>query len=65
MIYLYALMIASHDSYHWQLTCPDFEQVRISIMLDEEIPMKEKYNVLTYLKSKTVEDCSNQTLGSI
>ena len=65
MISLYALMIASHDSYHWQLTCPDFELVRISIMRDEEIPMKEKYNVLTYLKSKTVEDCSNQTLGYI
>ncbi len=65
MFLLYSLLLASHDSYHWQLTCPDFEQVRISVMLDEEIPMKEKYNVLTYLKSKTVEDCSNQTLGYI
>ena len=65
MFLLYSLLLASHDPYHWQLTCPDFEQVRISIMLDEEIPMKEKYNVLTYLKSKTVEDCSNQTLGYI
>ena len=55
MFLLYSLLLASHDSYHWQLTCPDFEQVRISVMLDEEIPMKEKYNVLTYLKSKTYD----------
>tara|TARA_S200000501_G_scaffold185950_1_gene174907 strand:- start:2344 stop:2535 length:192 start_codon:yes stop_codon:yes gene_type:complete len=63
MIFLYALLIGSHDSYHWNLTCPDFEQVRISVMLDENISMKDKYNVLNYLKSKTVEDCSNQTFS--
>ncbi len=63
MIFLYALLIGSHDAYHWNLTCPDFEQVRISVMLDENISMKDKYNVLNYLKSKTVEDCSNQTFS--
>ena len=63
MIYLYALLFASHDTYHWKLTCPDFEQVRISIMLDENLSMNDKYSVLNYLKSKTVEDCGNETLG--
>ena len=63
MIFLYALLLGSHDAYHWNLTCPDFEQVRISVMLDENISMKDKYNVLNYLKSKTVEDCSNQTFS--
>ena len=63
MIFLYALLIGSHDAYQWNLTCPDFEQVSISVMLDENISMKDKYNVLNYLKSKTVEDCSNQTFS--
>ena len=63
MILLYALLIGSHDAYHWNLSCPDYQQARISVLLDEEIEQQDKYNIISYLETKLVEDCSEQTFG--
>ena len=63
MILLYALLIGSHDDYDWNLSCPDYQQARISVLLDEEIAQQDKYNIISYLETKLVEDCSEQTFG--
>jgi len=45
------------------LSCPDYQQARISVLLDEEIAQQDKYNIISYLETKLVEDCSEQTFG--
>ena len=57
MIYLYTLILASHNSYHWELSCPDFNQIRNEVILDEGLSIRDRMSVLGYLKSKTKEDC--------
>ena len=48
MIYLYTLILASHNSYHWQLSCPDFNQIRNEVILDEGLSMRDRMSVLGY-----------------
>jgi hypothetical protein len=57
MIYLYTLILASHNSYHWELSCSDFNQIRNEVILDEGLSMGDRMSVLGYLESKTKEDC--------
>ena len=58
MIYLYTLILASHNSYHWELSCFNFNQIRNEIILDKNLSMRDRISVLGYLKSKTKEDCN-------
>ena len=51
MIYLYTLILASHNSYHWELSCFNFNQIRNEIILDKNLSMKDRMSVLGYLKS--------------
>ena len=57
MIYLYTLILASHNSYHWQLSCYDFNQIRNEVILVEGLSIRDRMSVLGYLKSKTKEEC--------
>ena len=51
------MILASHNSYHWQLSCPDFNQIRNEVILDEGLSRRDRMSVLGYLKSKTKEEC--------
>ena len=55
---MYTLILASHNSYHWELSFPVFIHIRNEIILDEGLSMGDRMSVLGYLKSKTKEDCN-------
>ena len=45
--------------YKWKMSCFDFQQARYKVLLDAELPMKEKYKVIQFFLSKVEEECDN------
>jgi hypothetical protein len=41
------------------MSCFDFQQARYKVLLDAELPMKEKYKVIQFFLSKVEEECDN------
>ena len=71
MIYLYAVIFASYDVSNLKINCSDIEEIRTEVMIDEEISLEDKYNILNVLESKketlsqSKEFCSYKTHSSI
>tara|TARA_A200000159_G_scaffold146897_1_gene153563 strand:- start:316 stop:453 length:138 start_codon:yes stop_codon:yes gene_type:complete len=41
------------------MTCFDFLEARYKVILDEELPLKAKMNLIEFFLSKVDEECSN------
>jgi len=41
------------------MSCFDFLEARYKVILDENLPLKNKMNLIEFFLSKVEEDCSN------
>ena len=61
---LLALLIADHDSYHWELSCEEWNQTRVEILSDENHIQDAKEYLIDYFYSKVPdEDCKPWNIG--
>ena len=45
---LLALLVADHDSYHWELSCEEWNQARVEILSDENHIQDAKEYLIDY-----------------
>ena len=50
---------ASSDPYKWKMSCFDFLEARYKVILDEDLPLKNKMDLIAFFLSKVEEECSN------
>ena len=50
---------ASSNPYKWKMSCFDFIEARYKLILDEDLPLKNKMNLINYFLSKVEEECDN------
>ena len=61
---LLVLLLADHDSYHWEMTCTEWNQARIEILSDEEHIQDAKEYLIDYFYTKvSEEDCKPWSIG--
>ena len=55
-----SVLTAHHGNgpYDWHITCEQWEQKRIEVLMDEHLPRSAKIAVLGYLRSKLEKPCS-------
>tara|TARA_Y200000002_G_C22524749_1_gene597141 strand:- start:714 stop:851 length:138 start_codon:yes stop_codon:yes gene_type:complete len=41
------------------MSCFDFLEARYKVILDEELPLKQKMDLISFFLSKVEEECSN------
>ena len=47
------------DPYKWKMSCFDFLEARYKVILDEDLPLKSKMDLISFFLSKVEEECSN------
>ena len=63
-LYLLALLLAEHDSYHWEMSCSEWNQARIEILSDQSHTPDAKEYLIDYFFTKVPDqDCKPYTLG--
>ena len=60
---LLALLIADHDSYHWELSCEEWNQARVEILSDENLNSDAHEYLIDYLRTKVEGDCDAFIIG--
>jgi len=50
---------ASSNPYKWKMSCFDFLEARYKLILDEDLPLENKMNLIQFFLSKVDEECSN------
>jgi len=45
--------------YKWKMTCFDFQHARYKVLLDKDLPTKEKMQLIQFFLSKVEEECDN------
>ena len=61
---LLALLLADHDSSHWELSCEEWNQARVEILTDENHIQDAKEYLIAYFYTKVPdEDCKPWNIG--
>ena len=61
---LLALTLVHHadgSPYGWHMSCENFLEQRIEILMDDNLDRRSKYNLIGYLRTKVEGEC-NMTL---
>ena len=51
---LLTVLLAGHDSYHWEMSCTEWNQARIEILSDENHIQDAKEYLIDYFYTKAV-----------
>ena len=54
---LLSLVLATHDPYHWEMSCERWQQRAEEILADENINEYHRRFLVRYLRSKVVGEC--------
>tara|TARA_B100000405_G_C16655407_1_gene399989 strand:- start:376 stop:582 length:207 start_codon:yes stop_codon:yes gene_type:complete len=57
-----ATLLATHNPYHWNMTCVAWKERATQIMMDENLPHRTKLQLIGYLRSKVNEPCPKTTV---
>ena len=61
---LLALLLSEHDSYHWELSCDEWNQARVEILSDENHTQDAKEYLIDFFRTKVPdEQCETWQLG--
>ena len=61
---LLVLLFAEHDSSHWEMSCDDWNQVRVEILSDENHTQDSKEFLVDFFRTKVSdEQCETWQLG--
>jgi len=60
---LLALLTAEHNSSHWNMDCATWNQNRIEILSDQNLPSYSKEYLIDYFYSKTDGSCKPFIIG--
>ena len=61
---LLALLFAGHDSYHWEMSCDEWNQARIEILSDEDHIQDAKEYLIDYFYTKVPDKtCRPWSIG--
>ena len=61
---LLAVLLAGHDSYHWEMSCTEWNQARIEILSDENHIQDAKEYLIDYFYTKVEEEeCKPWNIG--
>lgn len=55
-------LLATHNPYHWNMTCLAWQERSLQIMQDENLPQRAKMQLIAYLRSKVNEPCPKTTI---
>ncbi len=58
---LVTLSIYVQSPYGWTMSCSRWLQRSQEIMLDDKLPLRAKWDLISYLKSKVDEPCPNSS----
>ena len=47
------------NPYNWKMSCFDFLEARYKVILDEDLPLKNKMDLISFFLSKVEEECDN------
>tara|TARA_R100000278_G_scaffold83995_3_gene64383 strand:- start:207 stop:413 length:207 start_codon:yes stop_codon:yes gene_type:complete len=63
-IALLVLLFAEHDYSHWEISCDDWNEVRIEILSDKELSSDAHEYLIDYLRTKVPdEQCEPWQIG--
>ena len=61
---LLTVLLAGHDSYHWEMSCTEWNQARIEILSDENHIQDAKEYLIDYFYTKVEEEgCKPWSIG--
>ena len=61
---LLVLLLSEHDPYHWELSCDEWNQVRVEILSDENHTQDSKEFLVDFFRTKVSdEQCETWQLG--
>ena len=61
---LLAVLLAGHDSYHWEMSFTEWNQARIEILSDENHIQDAKEYLIDYFYTKVEEEqCESWSIG--
>ena len=62
-ITLLASMIAEHNSFHWEMSCAEWNRNRIEILSDKNLNSDAHEYLIDYLRTKVSDDCDAYIIG--
>ena len=63
-IALLGLLLSEHNSFHWEMTCADWNQARIEILSDHDLTADAKEYLIDYFRVKVPdEQCETFIIG--
>ena len=61
---LLALLLSEHNSFHWEMTCAEWNQNRIEILSDQSLNTDAKEYLIDYFYTKVPDpDCRPWSIG--
>ena len=61
---LLVLLLSEHDASHWEMSCDDWNQVRVEILSDENHTQDSKEFLVDFFRTKVSdEQCETWQLG--
>jgi hypothetical protein len=54
-----ALTLASHNPYHWTMSCKRFQEVTMEIMMDKNLDYQARQMLIRKFRGKVEEKCDN------
>ena len=62
-ITLLASIIAEHNSFHWEMSCAEWNQNRIEILSNKNLNSDAHEYLIDYLRTKVSDDCDTFIIG--
>jgi hypothetical protein len=56
---LLALNLATHNPYHWHMSCARWQEVRVKVMMDPNLDYRTKLNIIRHFRTKVTEKCDS------
>ena len=60
---LLALLLSEHNSFHWEMTCAEWNQNRIEILSNKNLNSDAHEYLIDYLRTKVSDECDTFIIG--
>ena len=54
---LLSLLFATHNPYHWEISCNLWQRRAAEILNDTDLPISSRVSLIRYLRDKVVGEC--------
>lgn len=61
-VFLSMILVTSDSPYDWSMTCWDWLERSQKILVDYNIPIKARYELIYYLRTKVTESCPESSV---